>query len=256
LVDRLLLMSIDHWPKWYQWEVALAIEMAEEELRQLDEVRRKVLWNSIKEIFKAWKAEHRKRKEQADRAEAQDHPSDQAATSLMYSMVWHKPIELFFQLWRESYPPLQRHVHPEVLAQTLATLILHDNEDPARRLSIRRAGDLLFRLQRKRDRFIIQSLAGKARLGELTVQNLRAGPAVAAEAKKRRTEELHRQWVRMSADLYRAKPGWTLEDHAIYIKEQTPKQKNGKPYAIRTIVDVIKGQRSSILPRPTSASPD
>jgi hypothetical protein len=249
-------VQADRRRKWYVSDVALPLEMAEEELKDLDEAERELLTTSIHSIFDGWKGQHRELKERADRTKAHD---DESAVPkwLSYIFVWDNPIELFFRLWTESYLPLQKYLdsHPHLLAQTLATLIVLNREFDHWR-SIRRAGDVLFRLQRKRDHFTIQFLLDKARLGQITERNLRAGPAIAAETKKIKTKELHRQWAELSADLHKHKPGWTLEDHAMYIQTRVPKRTNGKPYAVRTIMDAIKGQRSAILPRPNSTSPD
>jgi hypothetical protein len=137
--------------------------------------------------------------------------------------------------------------YPELLPKLFAILIVN-NAQPANYRSLRRASDILIRLQKARDKWAIAELEKSSKLGVETMRNLGKGRLAASIVKKERTAQLRLQWRQMSADLRRAHPGWTLDAHVKHIQKYASGQRlSGRPYASRTIKDAIKGVRSTIF---------
>jgi hypothetical protein len=133
--------------------------------------------------------------------------------------------------------------HPGLLSKLFAILIV-SNATPVNYRSVRRASDILIRLQKARDKEAIAELGKSSKLGVKANRNLVKGRLVASIAKKQQAAQRRSQWRRMSADLRRAHPGWNLDDHAAHIQGLPSGRPGGKPYAPRTIKDAIKGVRS------------
>src|SRR5262249_49485014 len=113
--------------------------------------------------------------------------------------------------------------------------------------SVRRASDILCRIQRRRDRLLISTLQKSAQLGAKTQLNLRSGPQKSAERRSQQAATRHALWRELSADLWQKKPRWTLQDQAEYIQELF--HNKGQNFSVRTILDSIKGVRSELLPK-------
>jgi transcriptional regulator with XRE-family HTH domain len=231
-------------------DLQLPVDVAEEELDLLSQKQRGSLLEWLDAVFLYWKGQEGEQPvigvlATSDLLGTGPLPPDAPAWRCAGPFVWNR-IDLFLRLWGEEYVPLDDALksNPDLLAKALAILIV-SNAEAANYRSVRRAGDILIRLHKARDKWVIEELAKRAKLGIDTMQNLEKGRSAARVAKKERTAQLHVRWRQISADLWRKNPRLTLDDQVDYIKKHAPgRRPSGKPYASRTIKEVIKGVRS------------
>jgi hypothetical protein len=86
--------------------------------------------------------------------------------------------------------------------------------------------------------------------GEAQKKNLAKGNAVASQNKTSRANEYHQDWIKWAIETWKAHPYWELDrvaNHVLAIAQaHNHKMSNGKVYAASTIMQKIKGVKSSL----------
>jgi len=248
-------------------------ETAQKELSGADEQSLDRLWDQINAVFQKWKLEHgdrnpkiasllldfRIRKTDAKISFEDAEPWECAGLALP------SLIGLAYKLWYEDYPEFEKILLGNDGCKALALLITKSpiTSDDYFSISGNRGQDdlydiseLLMKLQNinaTKDgvRAALHFNRDKIKAGRKQQESLSMGNPAAAKKKTEKAADHHKQWRQWASDFFKNGPAWwdteeVLDKVCDLVKEHKHTMANGKPYARRTIADVITGVKKTL----------
>jgi len=247
-------------------------EIAQRELSNSDEQSLDQLWDQINTVFQKWKLEHGDRnpkiaslplsfrKRTGDKISFEDAEPWECAGLALPSLIG-----LAYKLWYEEYPEFEKILLGNDGCRALALLITKSpiTSDDNFSISGNRGQDdlynvseLLMKLQNinaTKDgvRAALHFNRDKIEAGRKQQESLSMGNPAAAKKKTEKAADHHKQWRQWALDFLKNGPAWwdteeVLDKVCSLVEEHNHTMANGKPYARRTIGDVITGVKKTL----------
>ena len=230
-------------------------EDAKADLQIYDEKTLENIWQAINHAFEAWKIKHGIRTPIKKALGLLDEDKEivfkEAKPWECANFLNPSRISLTFKLLSEGDEGLNLILKTFPEAQILALLI--DKEPPSY------SNDDMFiayqtmikkqAIKRGSYATLLHYLPS-IQAGEAQKKNLAKGNAVASQNKTSRAIEYHQEWIQWATETWVKNPYWELDRVAKHVltiaKEHNHKMSNGKDYAASTIMQKIKGVKSSL----------
>jgi len=253
-------------------------ETAEQELYGTDEQFLDQLWNKINTVLQKWKLEHGDRNPKMVDAQLDFRrrmrtpdpiPFEDAKPWECAGLEAPSLIGLTLKLWEEKYPEFMEIIEGKDACKALALLITKTPIPtigfpkymyPIRVADLYEASELLIFLQKSK---LIRSGVAlgvevseilnrdKIKAGEKLQESLSMGNPAAAKKKTEKAADHHKQWRQWALDFFKSGPSWwgteeVLDKVCDLVEKHKHTMANGKPYARRTIADVITGVKKTL----------
>jgi len=257
-------------------------ETAQKELSGADEQSLDRLWNRINTVFQKWKLEHGDRNPKMVDAQLDFRrrirtpdpiPFEDAEPWECAGLEAPSLSGLTLKLWDEKYPEFMEIIEGKDACKALALLITKTPtptigfpkyEYAIRVADLYEALELLIHLQKSKlisagvkagievgGEVALLLNRDKIKAGEKLQESLSMGNPAAAKKKTEKAADHHKQWRQWALDFFKNGPSWWGVDEVLdkvcdLVEEHKHTMANGKPYARRTIGDVITGVKKTL----------